>query len=155
MGASMGNPAISPPIIIFVIITKYIPYIITPNAHNITTNIDILVKMRAIPRVKATATQTIKIPIKAFQFSLHRNAQIVRTIEIATVAAIAMGTTGSSRLSTTAEQQKLMMYEKEITKRKSRIESRGGLPAFLTQQAMMATTMIRTIGRTMTHALSN
>ena len=74
---------------------------------------------------------------------------------MAIVAAIATGTTGSSILSTTAEQQKLMIYEKDRIKRKSKIELRGGLPAFLTQQAMIATAIINIIGNTITHALSS
>ena len=132
--------------------TKYIPYIITPKAHIKYTSIGILVKNKVIPKVKLTEMQTIRIPIIAFQFPLQKNAYNVRAMLIAIVAAIATGITGSSIRSTTAEQQKLIMYEKHNTKIVNKMMSRGDLLAFLTQQATIATTIISTIGITRTHA---
>ena len=74
MGASKGKPSISFPIIIFVIITKYIPYIITPNMQNTITRPDICVKNKDMPIVKAAAEHTTNMPNHSFQLPLHKKA---------------------------------------------------------------------------------
>ena len=107
MGASKGKPAISFPIIIFVIITRYMPYIITPKTQRIITKLDMWVKNKDIPTTKAAAEQTTSIPSHSFQLPLHKKAYRVKAMLMANVAAMAIGTTGSSMPSTAAEHAKL------------------------------------------------
>lgn len=77
--------------------------------QNNITNPDMRVKNKDIPIVKAAAEHTTNMPNQSFQLPLHKKAYRVRARLIAKVAAIAIGTTGSSIPSTAAEHEKLII----------------------------------------------
>ena len=150
IGASIGNYAYEPPITSFVITTKQIPKIAMPKLQYTQVRAGMRVKIAVMPTTKAVIAHTIRIPIITLQFPLQSTAQIVKTNVIPTVASTAMGTTGPSTISTTAEQDILIRYEKLSIKTSSMTISRGGRLASGTQIAVMKIPMMSRMGKMMT-----